>query len=424
MEEIEKNDVRELLGNITDFKSELLSGNEEMENPDGKSVEKYFNIKLKNQLDAKQSYSNIKIVLSEFLEELRLYMFGKAFNDDKLDKKVAKKILAQYEEYFKDETEIEIDSFYPHIYGETILKFFKLIKNYSYPKVEGISPKLKYTVLVESTYCLKKNIIKKSDQLRKNFLFFSMLSKFYKQHKEYIEDFYEFFIRRHIFSDKSIKTIYDFKKDPSLDLSYFDNYIILFVSDSKYESFKEVKRTIDSSEPFNKDEIEFGLEKCFQIGLTSKLKGPKVEKVFSGEKEENKSDMSGSNDEKKNIQIKKEGKQKLLYSYRKFKYLIDNINEETNFKVILIYLDLYLNVLAPKTEIVDKLEYLNNKISTIGNELVDTKTKLNNTEEKLNNTEKKLNNTTEKLAETKRTVEMLVKYIQNKDPNFKMEELV
>ena len=76
-----------------------------------------------------------------------------------------------------------------------------------------------------------------------------------------------------------------------------------------------------------------------------------------------------------------------------------------------------MNVLAPKTEIVDKLEYLNNKISTIGNELVDTKTKLNNTEEKLNNT-------TEKLAETKRTVEMLVKYIQNKDPNFKMEELV
>ena len=82
--------------------------------------------------------------------------------------------------------------------------FFDLINPYSYPKIgiEEVDPKVKYTVLVESTYCLKKNIIKKSEQLRKNFLFFSIMNKFYKKYKEYLEDFYEILIKKCIFSEK------------------------------------------------------------------------------------------------------------------------------------------------------------------------------------------------------------------------------
>ena len=34
---------------------------------------------------------------------------------------------------------------------------------------------------------------------------------------------------------------------------------------------------------------------------------------------------------------------KLIYGYKKFKYLIENINLEKNFKVKLVYFDLYLN---------------------------------------------------------------------------------
>lgn len=398
MEENKKNEVKELLGNITDFKSELLSGDEEMENPDGKTVEKYFNIKLKVQLDAKKSYSNIKIVLSDFLEELNLYMYAKVFNNEKLNKNVAKSILDQITAYFKDETEIEIDSFYPYISGEKIEKFFKLIKNYSFPSfIEvDVDPKTKYTVLVESTYSLKKNIIKKSNQLRKNFLFFSILNKFYKQYQEYLEEFYEFFIKRHIFADKTTNSVYDYKKDAKFDLTYFDNFIILFITNSQFKLFNEVKESIINSKPFEQNEIEFNITKCFNFPLIPKLKGPKADKKkFLREKEENNSELSGCDIEKENTHIKKDGEQKLFYSYRKFNYLINNINNETNFKVKIVYLDLYLNVLAPKSEIVKKLDDLNVKISKVEDEL----------------------------AKTKKTTKILADYISKLDPYFKFEDI-
>ena len=85
-------------------------------------------------------------------------MSSKVFKNDKLDKKVAKNILKLIKEYFKDENEIEIDSVYTLISGEKMKNFIDLINPYSYPyiEIEKIDPKPKYTVLVESTYCLKK----------------------------------------------------------------------------------------------------------------------------------------------------------------------------------------------------------------------------------------------------------------------------
>lgn len=394
MENKAQNEVKDLLGNITDFKSELLSGEEEMENPDGKSVEKYFNIKLKTQLDAKDSYSNIKIVISDFLEELRLYMFGKTFNNEKLDKKIAKTILDEIGAYLKDETEIEIDSFYPYISGEKINQFFKLTTNYSYPTFVKINPGDKYTVVVESTYCLKKNIIKKCEQLRKNFLFFSILNKFYKKYDVYLEDFYEFFIKRHIFIDKNIKSVYDYKKDVNFDLSSFDNYIILFVTNSKFDFFNEVKLFLEQSKPLVENEIEFNIEKCFQFPLP-KVKCPKIESKKFSEIEDNNLELPKNEEEKKKTQKSKKGEPKLFYSYRKFRHLINNINMETNFKIKIIYLDLYLNVLAPKCEIVAKLDNLNNKLSAMGNEL----------------------------EETKRTLDSLVNFIKSNNPSFNLDNL-
>ena len=198
MENEQKDNLRDLLGNITDFKIELDSGDEEMENPEGKSVEKYFNIKMINLLAPKNSYTNVKFSLSGFLEELKLYMFGKTFQNDNFDKKVGRKILTEMNKYFEDETEIEIDAFYTDVDGEKLSNFFAMIKNYSFPNLLEMNKKTKYTIIVESTYCLRKNIIKKSNQMRKNFLFFSILNKFYKQYKECLEDFYEFFIKKHI----------------------------------------------------------------------------------------------------------------------------------------------------------------------------------------------------------------------------------
>lgn len=46
-----------------------------------------------------------------------------------------------------------------------------------------------------------------------------------------------------IFSEKKLKTIYDYEKDKTFDLSGFDNFIILFVSNSKYNLLKEISKS-------------------------------------------------------------------------------------------------------------------------------------------------------------------------------------
>ena len=74
---MEKKEIEELLGNTTDFNTELSSSSDEEKNPDGKTVKKYFNIKLKKLLDANEAYSNIKITFSDFIEELHYYIFSK-----------------------------------------------------------------------------------------------------------------------------------------------------------------------------------------------------------------------------------------------------------------------------------------------------------------------------------------------------------
>ena len=58
-----------------------------MKIPEGKLAEKYFHIKLKNQLGYENSFSNIKIKISEFIDDLNIYMCCKVFKSDKLDKK-------------------------------------------------------------------------------------------------------------------------------------------------------------------------------------------------------------------------------------------------------------------------------------------------------------------------------------------------
>ena len=221
----QENDEKEfenLLGNTTDFMSELQSGNEEREeNPDGKADEKYFNIKLKSLLFAEKSFSNIKIKISDFLDDLKLYIYGKFYNSNESERKVAKDIMKQINENFSDEADLEIDSFYPGINGKNIENFFKTIKNYSYPKITEVNPDINYSVIAESTYCLKSNVIKKSEQMRKIFLLFGILNNYYKLYKGFFENFYEFFIKKYIYSDKSLKYSDKYQKDPNFDLSEF-----------------------------------------------------------------------------------------------------------------------------------------------------------------------------------------------------------
>ena len=143
------------------------------------------------------------------------------------------------------------------------------------------------------------------------------------------------------------------------------------------------------------------------------------------------SEIKINNGKKENTKIK------LKDSYREFKYLIDNINNQSNFKVKLIYLDLYLNVFAPKSEIIEKLDILmntveNNKKDFINNknelektkdELEKTKNELEKTKNELNKTNADLANTKNELDKTNENVNYLVDYIKTSNPNFSLKNV-
>ena len=414
-------DIKDLLGKTTDSITGLSSGNEVDDNPDGKTVEKYFSMKLKNLFEAKDIYSNIKIFISDLLDDINVYIPTKIFENNNLSKKDAKIILKQFKNYFEKEADLEIDLLIPNVRGSKIDSFFKLIKNYSYPETISINPDINYLVIVESTYCLQKNIVKKTEQLRKLFLFFSKVNKLYQEYKNYLEDFYEYFIKKRLLSEPSVKNtkIQKYKKNGSLNLSNFDNFIILFASNSQLKLFQEVSVKIHNISLCDQKEKELGIGqdviKCFQYPYNPKQLNEIDKKKFSNENDENIGGSSNSEEIKpKNL---------IENSFRKFQYLIENINKEKNFKVKLIYFDLYLNVTAPKSEIIKQIDDLKKIILINEAKLNKTNEELNKTNEELDKTNEELDKTKNKMLEMDKTIMALVNHIRKNDPNFKIDDM-
>ena len=226
------------------------------------------------------------------------------------------------------------------------------------------------------------------------------MNKFYKKYKEYLEDFYEIIIKKYIFSDKKANSINNYEKDKEFNLSDFDNFIILLLSNNQFKLFNEASESISMTKYFKQDEIEFKIEKCFQFPL--KRKGPKdIKKTFSGEIKENNLAISGN---------EKEGVIKIFYSYEIFKYLIEKINLEKNFKVKLVYFELYSNLRETKCDIMSKLDNISKAVTD----------KINLLEDKLDSTNTQTKN---ELAELKKVINSLVEYIHQKDPDFNIEKL-
>ena len=425
-------DIKDLLGNTTDYIAGLTSGNEVDDNPDGKTVEKYFSMKLKVQLKAENIYSNIKISISELLDDINVYLPIKTFENNNLSNKVAKTILQQFNNYFENEADIEIDLLIPNVIGSKIDSFFKLIGKYSYPEQISINPEINYLVIVESTYCLKKNIIKKAEQLRKLILLFSRLNKLYQVYKDYLEDFYEYFIKKRLLYELSFKNIKinGYKKDKSFKLSNFDNFIILFASNSQIKIFQDVSNKMNKISLLKEIEKEIGIGtdilKCFRFPYDPKKEIVNDKKKFSNEKDENEHESSNPK--------KKKEKELLDNSYRQFEYLIEKVNEEGNLKVKLIYLDLYLNVIAPKSEIIkqiddlkniilsneEKITQTNNKLTQTNNELIRTNNELTRTNNELNN---KLTQTNDEMLKMKNTIKALVEHIRKNNPDFNIDDM-
>ena len=141
-------------------------------------------------------------------------------------------------------------------------------------------------------------------------MFFSTLSKYYREYKEYLEDFYEYFIKKYIFLDKNLKKIssYDYQKDKNFDLSNFDNYIFLIVSNDQ-----EAIDSINNSKHFENEGREVDVEKCFKLNSNLKIKHRNISPM-EFHKIDNTCESSRNDDVKKDIKIKNESGDKLSYS--------------------------------------------------------------------------------------------------------------
>ena len=368
-------DLLDLMGEITDYKSEFSDNidMEKLEVDKGEFVEKYFSQKLKYLMKAEICYpiyidtSNIKNLLAS-----RLYYKVKKDPELKID--TADKIMKQVDSVLKNENPIQIDSFIPLVDGKKIKGFLNVIKDYSFPVLNNIDENNKYTIIVESTFSIKSQIGKKADQLRRYFLIFSLIHKLYLKYPRYLDLFYKYFIRKYFLREKIKKdNIEDIEEEYNykLDLSPYGNYLFIIATNKTFKSFKEVEYSIKTF-AFEDDGPAESFKKCFETTHKNKIKNKN--KVIKGKKESNPNfdilNISCDIKQKEKIAKKKyindfdysanvnkiSRNKYLVNSYKSFNYLFQKINDEKNFKVMMIYLDTYLNLTTPKCFLLQKLD--------------------------------------------------------------------
>lgn len=422
----------ELVGEITEYKSELSDSNyiETMEVEKGEFVEKYFNQKLKYLLESDVALSNT-INLPQIKEELILSIIYSILNNSELDPKISKKIITKIDKYLKNETPIQIDSFLPMVDGKKVNRFISSIENYSFPSFEKIDENKKYTIIVESTFSLKSQIIKKSDQLRKSFLLFSLMQKLYKLYPKYIENYYKYFVRKYILKEEVEKQKMNIADD-DLDLSPYGNYIFLIATNKTFKSFKGVEYITRTFSFKDDEEPDYSFKKCFEIddgektqinsintieGKNSikqniiKSQKPEVRKIYQDENE--------YADEIKKVSNNK----KLSEAYKSVNYLLENINKEKNCRAKMLYFDTYLNCITPKCLLLQKLEGISNDVKN-QNKKIENVMKTN--EELLKNNKELLKNNEVLLKtheELKKMNKALMGHILKQNPDFDISRL-
>lgn len=334
------NEIVQLIGDITDYASELSENETNKEDNLGSMIEKYFHNKIQTNLNIHNSYTKVVINIEEFLKEV---VFG--INITTLKKKLssdeAMRIIDEIYKSYKGETSIEIDSLFPIVEGKEISKFLQRVKRY--PE-NNIDENLKYTIFVESTHNLQSQIVKKEGQLCKLYMFFGLMKKFYQKNPDYLEDYYKYFINKYILRKKVEKFDYEKFSAENIICSEYGNYIFIIATNKNLKSFQEVEQ-IEKNYTLEEKEVEETIKKCFKdykrrvnISLISQKKYKLSEKSDGNKK------LTDPN---------------VFKSYKALSYIIDKINEEDNsFMANIIYLDTYLNSLAPKSILVEKINSL------------------------------------------------------------------
>ena len=238
--------------------------------------------------------------------------------------------------------------------GKNIKKLIENIEDYSFPfQKEKISEKENYNILVESTHSLKSSIIKKTNQLRKYYLFFSLLIRSLKNYKDYLESFEDYFIGKYFVKIKIGKgNEFNYKAD----FSFLKKTIVLIATDQTLPNFLEIKNFIENSNI--PSSIEDNVKKCF----------PNIYKIEKQKEYKNEININKDSKDKKKDLSEKEKKEKYINkkfeSMQLMKFLLDNINKEEAWIVKIIYFDLYFNLIEPGYSISENLKKINETINT------------------------------------------------------------
>ena len=312
-----------LLGQLTDFKSELSNQEEdkieEINIQNGDFFEKYINQKLKYQLKSDKAFSSV-IDVSEVHDDMILslnYALIQDPKDPQLNPETAVKIIEIIDLVLKGETQIQIDSLLPLVEGKELFDFFNNIKEYFFPSDNKIDINKKYTIIVESTFCLQSQINIKANQLRKSYLVFSLIHDLYLKYPKYIKNYYKYFIKKYILKSKCEKKDCA-KDDESIDLSSYGNYIFLIASNKTLKSFKETMESIGKSQYNEKESPDVAFWKCFE---KEKIKEIESKKTYT--EDNNVSNNISDNTKSKKIFLER--------AYKDMNYLINNINKSKKY---------------------------------------------------------------------------------------------
>ena len=365
--------------------------------------EKYFHFKLKYLLNVADnlSFSNVEIEISSFLKDIESYI-DEETQKNKLDEKKAIEIKEEINDTMIDEKKIELDSCFINVKGKEMIKFFQSLEKYSFPSLDGkILENESYVILVESTHSLRSQIPKKTEQLRKYYLFFSSLDKWLNDYKKYLGTFFDYFIGKYFLRLNSSNTKLT-PKTYKANFSLSRKFVILIISDHTLKVFKETIANIEKSQiPLT---LKKEVKKCFPSLYGCEKKNYQNE-VKNNEIKDNKEiEVKG----KKN---KKSFKESVMENLPYLNYLINQINKENNWTVKIIYLDLYLDLIVPNCVIAENLNLINEEINAlkekfngmnISNKLSDTKeentilkNEINTLKEKNEGLEKRINEITE-----------------------------
>ena len=360
--------------------------------------EKYFHFKLKYLLNVADnlSFSNVEIEISSFLKDIESYI-DEETQKNKLDEKKAIGIKEEINDTMIDEKKIELDSCFINVKGKEMIKFFQSLEKYSFPSLDGkILENESYVILVESS-----QIPKKTEQLRKYYLFFSSLDKWLNDYKKYLGTFFDYFIGKYFLRLNSSNTKLT-PKTYKANFSLSRKFVILIISDHTLKVFKETIANIEKSQiPLT---LKKEVKKCFPSLYGCEKKNYQNE-VKNNEIKDNKEiEVKG----KKN---KKSFKESEMENLPYLNYLINQINKENNWTVKIIYLDLYLDLIVPNCVIAENLNLINEEINAlkekfngmnISNKLSDKKeentilkNEINTLKEKNEGLEKRINEITE-----------------------------